>query len=339
MLEPLPRMNRKLSPGRLGFYEYIMCLECPVGGLSNQKVLESGKLPSNVPTKQQIIGNIYHELMEQASTSMERREFLVLAEKLIDRNEIQFADFIRENKLGRIKSWSGITKSIRAALEVCNRSMLEKAAKPTPVSLKSPDGRFIGIPDKFYIEGLVGYITEYKSADLYLEGKLNAKYLEQVKFYSTLAHLVYPELEKFQCVVKSLNGKSETRSFCADELEDYYEKISDDYEEIALGLNTFDKNFIEDLCIYCDKAVICSEFEKKSISLATRKSIFLFSGLVTNLQPNGEYVFIETEKYGLTVAESVAKDISIGKIYTFYRLTKRNNGELVWGTRSGIYEH
>ncbi len=326
-------------PGTLGFYEYRKCLKCPVGGLSNSKVLATGEFPASIPSKQQIIGNIFHDLMDHASTAKDKDDILDYADTLIGDYEKNHSAFIKQNKLGKLESWSSVTNSIRTALNYNRQSKLNRTTKKAPITLRSPDDRFVGVPDKFYIDDSVGYIIEYKSTDIYVDGRLNEEYIEQVKFYSSLAHLNYPDLVKFNCKIKSLNGSTVDQIFSISELHLYYDEIVNNYLKITDRLRAMDMTFSEEICVFCDKSVVCTEFQKQSVDINSRNDIYIVSGRVTNAVSRGDVVHIQSDRFDLTIPGLRKQDICIGKIYTFYRLHKKNKDKLVWGTQSDIYEH
>ncbi len=49
MIDSLPALKEEIYPGALGFYEYRKCLKCPIGGLTQTKILASGSLPDDIP--------------------------------------------------------------------------------------------------------------------------------------------------------------------------------------------------------------------------------------------------------------------------------------------------
>ena len=342
MIDSLPVLKDEIYPGSLGFYEYRRCLKCPIGGLSKTKVLDSGSLPDDIPNKKLIIGNIFHDLMDYAKSGVSKKEILIRADELIKSADISYSEYLQNNKLGSLKSWSEITKAVRTSIESISKNdrSIKEAISIKNNKLRSLDGRFVGVPDKYYFIDDTGYIVEYKTAGLYVDNEINPEYVEQVKFYSVLIYQTYPGTTSIKCIIKSLNGSSWEIVVLPEEAHQYHEIMNVNYSNIAKSIEDKITTYDDQNCVYCKKSVFCDKYLQKCIYIESDKDIYVITGKVVNKNNEQEFIYLDMggQEIKLSPKGDYYKSINIGEVYTFYNMKMRNK-KLMWGQYSGIYRN
>jgi len=206
MIENSPKLKSISSLGTVGFYEFKRLSVCPFGGISARKLLEDGQLPDSIPNKQLIVGNVYHDLMDESKKVSSKQELIGIANKIFAKYENKYRKYIKQKKLGSIRSWSEIGRALGEALKDVGKTGV--LGSNSIGILVSKNEKFKGVPDKCVITNSEVNIVEYKSASIFFDGGVKDEYLEQVKFYSYLVRDNFREIEKFRTKLLSLTGET-----------------------------------------------------------------------------------------------------------------------------------
>lgn len=335
MINNYPVIRSISDLGTVGFYEFKRASVCPFGGISESKHLESGYLPEPTPNKQLIIGNLYHELMDEAKKASSKQKLVELANELFVKYQGKYSQFIKKMKLGSIKSWSEIGKALSAALILAGNN--HEVASNKLGLLVSKNNRFKGVPDKYTVINTEANIVEYKSASIFVDGKVKDEYLEQVKFYSLLIRENFPDVMVFKARLISLSGESYELEFDIDKIDKYGTEIDRVYNEISNNLSG--KNFNFESCINCAKKSICSVFLTESKEYNSHRAVFVLNGSLSLI--NHESSSCEAHVDGMVIKftnTEFVDSLRIDKEYTFYNLFK-SKGKYFFTENSGIYEH
>jgi len=337
MYMDIPQIKSDLEVGTLGYYEYRSCLICVFGGLSNNKVLMSGEFPESIPSKQLIIGNIFHNLMDFARKCSEKSELIFYANQLFVQTEREYFDFIKNNKLGSIKSWSEVGNSLRAAINSVSKA--QSLFENNSSLLVSKNNRFRGVPDLYVINGDEVFIREYKSSSLFIDGEIKEEYIDQVKYYAYLIYDNCLELKSFKCEIKSLKGEFFEVFFSQSDLSDYGSQINTSYISIQNALSR-SNNFEFDNCIRCSKKVVCDEYISKTKAEDIRHSqpVFVLKGVVSSVlsKDSSNLLIIDAHEIIFNGIFDVGNTFKIGHKYVIYNLIKANRGYL-YTSLSGFY--
>ncbi len=335
MYSSIPRLKTDIVLGTLGFYEYRRMLDCPFGGISNDKLLESGTLPASLPNKQLIVGLVFHELMEISRRVSTRVEFQNLSRSLLDKMEKEYLCFLKTGNYGSPKGWAEVGKALRIAM--ANLNGKRKAKSSREGLLFSGDGKFKGIPDKYQIEGTVGYLTEYKSAAIFEEDNLKQSHFEQILFYSFLIKENHPEVRSVRTKVLSLSGDTYEHEFSIEDLENYKNELSKNYLELESSIEK--KNFSFEICVSCSKKTICDKFITNSQLLEDKRPVFVVNGFYqsANIKPNCLILKVGGNKIEINGFPYDKKELKNSARYVLFNLKKRK-GNLYWSDYTGIYE-
>lgn len=330
MIKDIPTYNKDPEIGTVGFYEFFRMVDCPFGGIDQKKLLLSGELLESPPTKQLIVGRIFHEIMEKAPTFLNQAELLSAMNEIANRYQVEYFSYISRRKLGNIISWSEVGRTFEAASKIVSGE--RKSKKKETTVLYSRNRKFKGIPDKYSTISELAFLTEYKSSSIYGEGTVKEEYMEQVKFYAHLLSDNYPEVNKVAYSLVSLTGEKYSGELSKKEISEHSQYLSALYD-------TLEERGIEqapsaDTCRYCIKKPICSSYKAE---IAESEGDVIEGTVSTARKSDGVWKVKIDEKF--IEAKNDFEEFECldeGKRYTFCGL-KKNRDKHIYTTESGIY--
>ena len=332
-VKQLPILNKEFELGCLGFYEMQRVKKCYFGGLANKKVISSGEFLENRVTKNLIVGNFYHDVMEKALTVKEKSELIKYGKSLINKIEKEQEFFIKERKLGSVSSWGDITNALRASILLFNSKVVGKDYKVKPKKLVSKDGLFKGVPDFYSIDNEKGTLIEYKSANLIDKSKTKQDYLEQIEFYSVLLFENFLDLQVLDASIISLGGQKTTKVFTREEVVKIGDRLRKEYVAIKKNSSLF--SYEIENCCYCSKKELCETYKQEITSVKTDRDIYVVEGkfLRSEKTENGRVLFFDKFKVKL---RNFVLELEVGNSYLLSNIFKVND-YFVIGVNSHVY--
>ena len=337
MINPLPQIKRFTELDTVGFYEFKRMLICPFGGISELKIIDKGELPKDAPSKQLIIGKVYHELMHNASLVQNKSMLIELAETTLKKFQEEFHDYLVREKLGHIRAWPQIGKAFDRALEEFKKCSRDNFNKKKPEILFSQDDRFKGVPDKYSVGSTTAYLTEYKSSSIFDDGNVKIEYIDQIRFYAFLLQENFKDIKTVKACLKSLNGELYEETLSSEEIAQYGAQLRLAYE----GLEGREQEQVFELenCLYCSRKVLCHEFSKQSDQFVTDKQVYIVRGKLRSVKIEQNITHLKIDDKTIKIKEpfNIAKSLKIGDNLIFYNLAKARKNYF-FTHNSGVYE-
>ena len=335
-----PSFKTTLDLGTVGFYEIQKCSHCPVSGLTTEKALLVGDLPPSPPSKQQIIGEFYHSLMEHVGNFSSRDELKVFSNYKITELENKYKPFFILNKWGRLNSWSEVTQAMRKSV----MKLGFKASNTLPnveQFIKSVDGNFKGRPDCYYIEGTRCTIVDYKSSDIFKDSKVKTEYIEQLMFYASILSDLHPDLEQFLLKLVPLDGSDFELNCSLAEILNYKRTLISTYDSIKSQLKRGELTIPStENCLYCGYKAACNAFIQFQDQIKVNSNTYILEGnleLMTVGSDGVDVLRINSGTVKLLHKINMVEELKVGKKYRIVNLNK-NNTNYFSSITSRIYE-
>jgi len=339
-IKVLPLFGDLLNIGALGFYEYYSCLKCPIGGISYSKIVSPSEPPEERVTRRLIVGRLYHDVMDLVRHIADRQAFVQSAKDLVVECDEKYFGFLRTQKVRSIGEWPEVTKAIRSGLSALEHRDVASRSDASLLTgiLRSRDDRFHGVPDSLRVSSTEAFLEEYKSTQIYDNGKVNSQYLEQLKFYSFLVSENYSTIDSFRCRLISLHGESYDISFTRDDVENYGETLNSNYLRIQDEVRSGTKCFDMSNCILCGKHGFCEEYAENNTTRSSQEMVFVVRGRVQRSNDSSVIVLSNGrhEEIAFTSAFNT-ENLRMGREYAFFSLKKRVSDYAFTGL-SGVYE-
>jgi hypothetical protein len=335
-----PKFKSNIDLGIVGFYEIQKCSHCPVSGLTIEKALLDGELPANPPSKQQIIGELYHSLMENVGSFSSREELKVFTHSKIAELENKYKPFFILNKWGKLSSWSEVTQSMRkSALKLGFRG--SNILPNVEQFIKSVDGKFKGRPDCYYIDGTRCTIIDYKSSEIFKDSKVKTEYIEQLKFYASILSDLHPGLKEFLLKLVPLDGSDFELNCSIGEILNYKQSLVSCYESINSQLGRGElTNPSSENCQYCSYKAACHAFIQFQEKIKSNSNIYILEGVLESRNVGDDGVVelkINSGTVKLLHGIDIVEEVKIGNRYRIVNLNKKNTNYFTSIT-SQIYE-
>jgi hypothetical protein len=340
MIPHIPRLKKPIEIGTLGFYEFSRSLSCLGKGLAFVKLFSGNEQVDQRVNKQQIIGNIFHDLIDKARELNDKKKLIDFASNLIKEQEEKHSQFLKDNKLGSIKSWSDVTRGIQISFNYLRNgeSIIDSVEKKLN-KLVTRDNRFKGVPDYYFISNETATIVEYKSTSILRDNKPRDEYIDQLKFYCVLIHDVFPQCENFSCILESLNGGRFKVNYSSREIEEHALFLDKKYKDFSKNVqNTKMFSFSEESCEYCDKKSLCDQYLDKCADIKSNKDIYVLESKYISESTVGKRKLLKFEDGEISTPanSSFINNLESDVFYRCYNLYLKN-GQFLWGVNSGLY--
>lgn len=339
MLELIPKLKADMKLGTLGFYEFLRAKNCPLSGLAEHKALEEGAIPDSSPSKQQIIGEFFHKIMENIGEFNDRTEFKAFSTQIISELNLKYKRYIEFYKWGGLEAWADITAVLKNAIPLIGKKGKFKINKETLII--SQNNYFAGRPDFYYFDGTTAYLGDYKSNEIYQNGNIKENYYEQLKFYTMLILETRPDVALVNAKIIPLNGNIFECSFSPGEIAKFSCGYKEDYVSIVhqLQIGNLTKPS-KDGCLFCRYKVCCPAFKNFQNQFDQTQSIFCISGVFVEKTVHNDFIEIKVDNHlvNARVTDFPSDKLDKNKTYTITNLRRINSG-FAWSIDSRVYEH
>ncbi len=340
MISSIPISKKEISIESLGFYEFNKCLSCIGKGLDFIKVFVGDQPSEQRVNKQQIVGIIFHNLIDKARELSNKKELLEFASDLIKEQEAKHTQFLKDKKLGSIKSWSDVTRAIQISFNYLGRSLQSGNNEKRPKKLVTKDSRFKGVPDYYCVIDNVATVVEYKSTSIFNDNKPKKDYVNQLKFYCSLILDNFEECQQFECALESLGGAQWKMILSKEEVQEYSNYLNSKYDEFLKKVSDDNiYNFSDENCEYCEKKIICDLYKQKCHEIESDRDDYIFRSKYLGDSIIGNRRMMKFEDGMISAPEKfpLASSMKVGTVYHCYNLYFKNK-QFLWGVNSGLFK-
>lgn len=336
----MPISFSQFDLGCMGFYEMLKSQECFLSGLSVDKVIASGELPKTRISRQQIIGEFFHSLLDKTDIGADRIEIAKVSSEIIHNLNNKYKRYFELNNTDKIEEWSEISLSMRHALRRY-RSYGGKNKVNTEKLLYSKNKKFKGKPDIYIIESKNSLLIDYKSSSIYVDNIPDPAYVLQLEFYGMLIFENYDDVQNIECKLIGLRGEEFVMLLERHDSYSLFEKFNEIYELIKKKINTNEATmFKENSCRYCNYKVICPSFLSNIEKLQNNSDYFILKGtfIGTKNVKNSLILAFDCGHLIVPIDYQYVNLFKTGHLYCVSDLVKRLDG-FALTNNSEIYEY
>lgn len=282
---------------------------------------------AQVPTKPQILGNVYHKAMEELSGLLKKNKSISIPmvtktfNEVVERFRLSLMADSRVSYLAQdIMIWPQLTAIYRTLVRASQRVTEEPSnAQVHPeISLKSKDGLLNGQIDLLVEVGGDFHLSDYKSGSIWSSEGIKKDYVDQLYFYS---YLVHEQFGKFptKLTLIDLNGaRTEVAPSPANSiaLADGAKALLREYNDSctkSVPIESLSK--VGDQCSLCDVKLYCKQFWDNAKNVKLSQYAHSLEGRVRSITTTGTpgWVTVHLEVEMGTFKASQAKVIQVSQ--------------------------
>jgi PD-(D/E)XK nuclease superfamily len=331
------------------FYQWVALEQCLSKGIVRSLDLDSA-LPAPIPTRAVLVGRFHHRAMELAATLRDLTEFDAQIETEIAKLQATVNGWPQLRRAGSVSGWDEINKSVSLAERIISVRGTNDQVRLAKIEseFRSIDGRLVGKPDYFSVEGRHAVLREYKSSAIRdSTGRPESIYLDQLRFYSVLIFANF-DVDHVAARLESLSGDVHELAIGKQEANEFEARVARVIDEVnaALRLRLEFSDLAKpsrEACVFCEAKILCDAFKRQQDQLELEGEQFLVEGSVTRVLPASDaeitYITVDDEyrksTLTLTLPSRAAADVVPRGRWIFLNL-RRHGVALAWGHTSRV---